>query len=70
MGTERRDVQNLWDGLSCMAVATSSVTALSWMNFSMTSGFTPRRTFNTSTVTTAQLAEVVATALNDLFAKR
>jgi hypothetical protein len=55
--------------MSFVNVATSSVTGVSWHNMSMTGGFTPRRTFNTASVTLSQLAEVVATICNDIFKK-
>jgi len=34
--------------------------------FTITNAFTERRSFNTSTVTTAQLAEVLATLISDM----
>ena len=66
---ENRDKQINFAGTSYVNVATSSVSAISWHNFSMTGGFTPRRAFNTASVTLPQLAEVVATICNDIFKK-
>lgn len=60
----------VFKGISVMEHAMTSIVGEAMFNgFSINHGYTPRRSYNTSNVTTAQLAEVVATLLGDLYRK-
>lgn len=66
--TDRYEPERWRLGMSILEHATVSIVGESCYNgFSINHGYTPRRSFNTSSVTTAQLAEVVATIVGDLY---
>lgn len=68
MTTERRDPQVVFQGLSVGNMTVGSVVGQTMFNaWSINHGFTVRRNYNTTSVTTAQLAEVVATLIEQLF---
>lgn len=69
--TQRRQVEEWFSGLSILDHQTGSIVGEACYNgYSVSNGYTPRRSFNTSSVTTAQLAEVVATMIGQLFKQR
>lgn len=67
MTVERREPVVLFNAQSRGNHDTTSIVGTAMFNgYSINHGFTPRRSYNTTTITTAQLAEVVATILNDI----
>lgn len=69
--TQRREKEEWFQGVSILDHAVGSIVGEACYNgMSVLNGYTPRRTFNTSSVTLPQLAEVVATIQGLVFKQR